>query len=114
MPTATSREPEPGLPRVLETHAEWRSGDVVNPESWTVTLSENEREELHEALQRAQARGVDLIDIRREDFPLPDLSKKLQALERAYEISRETLKREYQRSPVGSPPMAVGVEVPNR
>ena len=80
MTTGTSGEA--GMPRVLEPHAEWRSRDIANPESWTVTLSENERKEIHEALRQAKARGVSLIDIRREDFPLPEFSKKLQALER--------------------------------
>ena len=81
-PVTTGTSREAGSPRVLETHAQWRSQDVANPESWTVTLSGNELEEIHEALRRAEARGVSLIDIRREDFPLPQLSKKLQALER--------------------------------
>ena len=82
MPTGSRQGEETKRPQTLETHAEWRSADVADSHAWTLTFSPDEREELDAALRAAQARGADVIDVCREDFPLPSLGEKLQAVER--------------------------------
>lgn len=68
-------------PRILEPHAEWRAGDVADPARWIEELSASERAELDSALRHAQALDRDLIDVTRDDFPLPELSKRLAVVE---------------------------------
>jgi hypothetical protein len=64
-------------PRVLEDHAEWRADDVADEGKWTELLGDAECEELDRALRHAQGLGRELIDVAREDFPLPTLSLRL-------------------------------------
>lgn len=69
-------------PRQLETHVNWRSCDVQDPEAWTLHLDESDRLELDAALRHAQAHSANLMDITRELFPLDRLVPKLAAVER--------------------------------
>ncbi|HET7504027.1 MAG TPA: TauD/TfdA family dioxygenase [Kofleriaceae bacterium] len=57
----------------LETHAEWRAGDIADRTLWTYRLSDAEIAELEAALAHARARCPDVLDITRDDFPLPTL-----------------------------------------
>ncbi len=68
-------------PRVLETHAEWRSDDVADPAAWTETFSPAELEELDTALRHAEGLGDDLLDVGREQFPIPGLASRLEKIE---------------------------------
>lgn len=68
-------------PRVLETHAEWHSVDVADPATWTEQLCEAEVEELDAALRHAQALTTDLLQIGREEFPLPGLGARIDKIE---------------------------------
>jgi alpha-ketoglutarate-dependent taurine dioxygenase len=65
----------------LETHAEWRARDVADRSRWTYRLSDAEVAELEAALAHAKARCADVLDITREDFPLPTLAAKLASFE---------------------------------
>jgi hypothetical protein len=47
---------------------------------WTYHLSPSEIAEIEAALKLVQARGLDIADIRREDFPLPTLGPVLERL----------------------------------
>lgn len=67
---------------LLETHANWRSPDIQDEAAWTLVLTDGDKEELDAALRHALARSEDLLDIGREDFPLPTLSAKLMEVER--------------------------------
>lgn len=69
-------------PRELETHVDWRSADVADPARWTVELTASDHRELDRALEVAKARSRNLLDIRREDFPLEGLAPKLAEVER--------------------------------
>jgi hypothetical protein len=69
-------------PRLLEPHAEWRHDDVADPATWTEALGGAEIEELDAALRHAQAISSDLLDIGKEDFPLPHLGSRLAAIAR--------------------------------
>ncbi len=72
----------PPTPRVLETRCEWRADDVADASTWTVCLDEAEREELDAALRRAFERSRDVLDIGRDEFPLPTLRDRLLEIER--------------------------------
>jgi alpha-ketoglutarate-dependent taurine dioxygenase len=65
----------------LETHAEWRARDVADPSRWTYRLSDAEVAELEAALAHARARCADVLDITREDFPLPTLAARIAGFE---------------------------------
>lgn len=65
----------------LETQAEWRAGDVAASDEWTWELSETELGELEAALAHARARRDEVLQITREDFPLPTLGPRLARLE---------------------------------
>jgi len=69
-------------PRILETQAEWRAGDVADESIWTEHVSEAEVRELEAAMRHAQGVSQDLLDIDRAAFPLPNLSKRLAVIER--------------------------------
>jgi hypothetical protein len=47
---------------------------------WTYRLSPPEVVEIETAIKAVQARGLDIVDIRREDFPLPTLGPVLDRL----------------------------------
>jgi hypothetical protein len=59
--------------RPLERHAEWRAGDVADPETWTHRLSVEEIAELESALAVARARTDEVLDVTKEHFPLDSL-----------------------------------------
>lgn len=69
-------------PRELEAHIDWRAADVADPEAWTLRLDAQDHAELDRALRTALAKSDDLLEIRREDFPLKGLRDRLAALER--------------------------------
>ena len=62
--------------QVLEPGAEWRRDDL-DPASWTWVLSDDEVAELDAALQHAKARRDDVLDVTRDDFPLPTMAARL-------------------------------------
>jgi hypothetical protein len=67
---------------VLEPACEWRARDVADPNAWTQVLSDAEIVEIDGAMAHARAKSADLLDIGKDDFPLPTLSKRLRAVER--------------------------------
>ena len=70
-------------PRVLEPQCEWTSDAVADESLWTEQLDAGECEELDGALRQALAKSDDILEIGRDDFPLPQLSKRLQRIERS-------------------------------
>jgi hypothetical protein len=66
-------------PNILEAACEWRAGDVADEAAWTAVFTPAETAEIDAAI--AQAKSSDLLDITRDDFPLPTLSKRLKAIE---------------------------------
>lgn len=68
-------------PRVLETQCEWTSADVADETVWTETFGGDELDELDAALRHALAKSDDVLEITREDFPLPRLRERLRAIE---------------------------------
>jgi alpha-ketoglutarate-dependent taurine dioxygenase len=67
--------------RTLEPQCEWTSADVVDEETWTEHFDEAEQAELDTALRHALERSDDVLELGRDDFPLPTLQHRLRAIE---------------------------------
>ncbi|MBV9200443.1 MAG: TauD/TfdA family dioxygenase [Alphaproteobacteria bacterium] len=66
---------------LIEGSAVWTGADMRKREAkWTYRLSPAQVAELETAVRAVQARGIDIADIRREDFPLPTLGPALERL----------------------------------
>lgn len=68
-------------PRVLESHCEWTSADVADEDGWTEQFSDAELQELDASLRHARARSDDVLELDRDDFPLPTLAPRLRRIE---------------------------------
>ncbi len=68
-------------PNILETGCEWRAGDVADEAAWTEVFTQAEIAEIDAAIVHARAKSLDLLDIGKDDFPLPTLSRRLKAIE---------------------------------
>jgi hypothetical protein len=85
MPTSktkivTSARPAPSRPPI-EGPSAWIGSDMRGREAeWTYRLSPSEIVEIETAVKAVQAGGLDIADIRREDFPLPTLGTVLDRL----------------------------------
>ncbi len=67
--------------RLIECPSAWTGADMRGREAeWTYRLSPSEIAEIEAALKLVQARGLDIVEIRREDFPLPTLGPVLDRL----------------------------------
>jgi hypothetical protein len=60
--------------------AAWRGGDLAASRAWLRVFSAAELDELDRAMRAARARGLDLVRVQRDDFPLPTLGPVLAAL----------------------------------
>lgn len=69
-------------PRILEKECEWTRADVADESRWTEILDAQELEELDGALRAALEKSQDVLEIGRDDFPLPGLSVRLAGIER--------------------------------
>ena len=69
-------------PRILEPRCEWTSDQMRDESTWTEFLDAAEREELDAALRHALEKSEDVLEVGRDDFPLPLLSSRLLAIER--------------------------------
>jgi hypothetical protein len=79
---ATPENTAPIVPTVMEPHAEWRRGDVLDAERWTMVLTPDEHDEIDAALRHARARSHDLLELTAADFPLPGLADRLDGFNR--------------------------------
>jgi hypothetical protein len=68
--------------RELEVRCEWTAADVADEDRWTVRFTDAERQELHDSLRHAMARSDDVLELGRDDFPLPTLAPRLAEVER--------------------------------
>ncbi len=67
--------------RPIEGPSVWYAADMRGREAeWSYRLSPSEVDEIEAALRSVQARGLDIAEIRREDFPLPTLGPVLDRL----------------------------------
>jgi alpha-ketoglutarate-dependent taurine dioxygenase len=68
-------------PRILEPQCEWTSTDVADEEIWTEHFDDRELSELDAALRHALAKSDDVLELGRDDFPLPTLRDRLRRIE---------------------------------
>ena len=66
----------------------WRGKDMADATRWTVRLTEFELGELDSALRAANQDRIPMGEIDRDNFPLPTLSAKLQAIRHDVEYGR--------------------------
>ncbi|MCZ6637727.1 MAG: TauD/TfdA family dioxygenase, partial [Alphaproteobacteria bacterium] len=72
-PSERRREPARLMSPVVDSGC-WRAADVAGREDWIYRLDEGEIAEVMDAVTGLEARGLDIKDVTREDFPLPRLS----------------------------------------
>ena len=69
-------------PKILDPHGAWHSDEVSDESACTETFEGAELEEIDGALRAAMEKSEDVLEIGREDFPLPGLSTRLAGVER--------------------------------
>src|SRR5205085_9365378 len=69
-------------PRILEPDAAWTAADVAYESTWTELFDADEQAEIDAALRTALMKSDDILDIERDDFPLPTLHDRLLDIER--------------------------------
>lgn len=78
--------------KVMEQACEWEAGQFDDEHSWTVFFEPGELAEIDAALRHALSISSDVLDIERDDFPLPGLSDKLAAVEHELMFGRGFVK----------------------
>ena len=68
-------------PRILEPHCEWGANDVADEQVWTEYLDAAELAELDASMRHALAKSDDILELDRDDFPLPALQPRLARIE---------------------------------
>lgn len=66
----------------------WKGAEMQHSTEWLRPFTPDELAEIDAALQSVKARGLDLFDIEREDFPLPTFSKELAKIAQELETGR--------------------------
>jgi hypothetical protein len=69
-------------PQILEIGSEWHARDVADESAWTEAFDEAEQEELDAAVRKALEKSADVMEIAKNDFPLPTLQVRLEKIER--------------------------------
>ncbi len=70
------------LPRILEPQCEWTAADVADEDVWTECFTDAELVELDASLRHAWTRSDDVLELTKDDFPLPTLAPRLADIER--------------------------------
>ena len=60
----------------------WYGPDMARSDEWVYRLTADDIAEIESAVDDVERRGLDIVDIRRDDFPLPTLGSKLVAIQR--------------------------------
>jgi hypothetical protein len=69
-------------PRILEPDCAWTAADVADESVWTELFDDDEQAEIDAALKIALQKSDDVLEIERDDFPLPNLHDRLLDIER--------------------------------
>jgi hypothetical protein len=75
-PSKRVREPAE-LMKPVEDPAGWYPDDLKGIDAWVYRLSDAEVAEIHGAVAATEARGIELVDVARDNFPLPNLAPAL-------------------------------------
>ena len=65
---------------IFDNPQAWYGRDMHKSTAWVHMLSPVECDEIENAVQQAMAKGIDLVKMKRSDFPLPTVGKRLQAM----------------------------------
>jgi hypothetical protein len=65
------------LDYAYECDANWKGPELAKSSEWIYTLSDEDIAELEAALSHVKFRGLEIPAVTKQDFPLPNLSKKL-------------------------------------
>ena len=68
-------------PRILEPQCEWTAADVAEEDTWTERLTDAELDDLDAALRHALTRSDNILELGRDDFPMPVLAPRLARIE---------------------------------
>lgn len=74
--------------RPLATEAAWKPARMARDASWIHVLTDQDVAELEAALARVKARGLDMTEVTRDDFPLPNFAAKLAVINDEIEEGR--------------------------
>jgi hypothetical protein len=66
----------------------WHGRDLERSDDWIETISAEEVAEVEAAMRNVKSQGLELHEVRRADFPLPKLSKRLARIARELEDGR--------------------------
>jgi hypothetical protein len=66
----------------------WHGSDLERSTDWIETISSEEVAEVEAAMRGVKTRGLELHEVRRADFPLPKLSKRLARIAKELESGR--------------------------
>ena len=67
-------------PQTVNDLSSWRGPKMNSSMEWLYTIGKDEISDLESALQRVKTQNIPLLQIAKEDFSLPCLSKKLQRI----------------------------------
>jgi Taurine catabolism dioxygenase TauD, TfdA family len=73
------REEKASMHRIIEGPADWRGPDIAASREWIHEFSAVEIAEMEAALRAAKSRGRTMATVTRDDFPLPEVSKRIAA-----------------------------------
>ncbi|MGB1088953.1 MAG: TauD/TfdA family dioxygenase, partial [Alphaproteobacteria bacterium] len=65
----------------IEPKAEWRQADFADPARFTEILSSSEQDEIAAAVAHAAAMSNNMLEIGKDDFPLPTLAPRMKRIE---------------------------------
>lgn len=83
------KSPEPNVVRTIDPvdplspargPAAWYGAELAESHEWIRVLSPEEIAELEKAVAQVRGRGLDIVDVRRDDFPLPRLGPVLREI----------------------------------
>lgn len=74
--------------RPIDAPCAWKGADMKDKTDWLRPFRADELAEIDAALQSVKRRGLDLFDIGKEDFPLPDFSRELAKIAQELESGR--------------------------
>ena len=71
--------------QIYDSPLAWRGEELKEHPEWEYFLNTSEINEIKEALKRVKDRDMEMTQIKTDDFPLPNLSQKLQSVGEALE-----------------------------
>ena len=75
-------------PGIIDCAAAWYGRDLQKDDSWIEHLCAVEIDELLGAVEQVNARGISMLEMKQEDFPLPTLTPRLRGLARELDHGR--------------------------